>query len=215
MSTRTKTAYHRKSTPPRAKSDSFRPEMTPAVSRPRFSDDIPLIPSTNVHEPTRAAGSAKHRPQEVYGKKHVHFTQKSPSHDKPRRWSPKIGLDDYEMKYQRRTRRPSFSGSAELGDVDRYVYRKEKKIRSVLNPPRKQASKRPSIIGVLLGGRTKPEPTRAWGERPWRRAYTVSKSDPIDVSLKEEHDRHGQEREEDKKERAEARAWMETTQNER
>ncbi|KAK6069675.1 hypothetical protein SCUP515_08856 [Seiridium cupressi] len=110
--------------------------------------------------------------------KHVHFSAPNKSRTKPIT-SPKIGLDDYEMKYQSRTRKPSFSGSAELDDVDRYNRQKEKRMKGILKAPRKDSRKGPDILGLLIGGRKKLKLRNGPGESPWKRRYAPLRSEPV------------------------------------
>ncbi|KAK6070770.1 hypothetical protein SCUP234_10048 [Seiridium cupressi] len=110
--------------------------------------------------------------------KHVHFSAPNKSRTKPIT-SPKIGLDDYEMKYQSRTRKPSFSGSAELDDVDRYTRQKEKRMKGILKAPRKDSRKGPDILGLLIGGRKKLKLRNGSGESPWKRRYAPLRSEPV------------------------------------
>ncbi|KAK9776309.1 hypothetical protein SCAR479_06921 [Seiridium cardinale] len=144
-----------------------------------FSDEETLLPVPDLYSLPRESPLQRRK----YGsnmprEKHVHFSAPNQARAKPI-ISPKIGLDDYEMKYQSRTRKPSFSGSAELDDVDRYTRQKEKRMKGILKPPRKDSRKGPDILGLLIGGRKKLKPRNGSRELPWKRGYAPLRSEPV------------------------------------
>lgn len=189
----------------------FQPFMTTATRKLYSPDKKPRPSGSSRHGPRSTEDYVKYEPRKVREERHVYFSQASQPHAKPRR-SPKVGLDDFEMNYQQRLRRPSFSGSAELGDVDQYLNKWEMKSKaSILKPPREQARKSPRILEVLLGGRKQPDPKSTWGEWPRKSGYTPYRSHPIKSPVKEAYQDIQRENERGTRERAEARAWMESS----